>query len=201
MIRNPVIHIVDDDEGVRDSLTFLLESAGHEVVAFASPLEALQAKDGPACVITDVRMPEMNGLELVEQLRSKDPGLCIIVITGHADIAMAVEAMKKGAMDFLEKPFDDTALLRAVDQALSVKTDGSPAADPEAARRVASLSMRERQVLEGLMNGQSNKEIARDYDLSPRTVEIYRAKVMAKMSAETYADLIRMGLKAGVSPV
>lgn len=193
------IFVVDDDDAARDSLAFLLESAGREVRAFANPLQVVDAVDADTrCVVTDVRMPEMSGLELVERLKAAHPRLPVIVITGHADVAMAVEAMKKGASDFLEKPFEDEALLRIVDQALAAAPD---AADPVSAERLASLSMRERQVLEGLMAGRSNKEIARDLDISPRTVEIYRAKVMAKMGADSYADLIRSGLKAGLDQV
>lgn len=194
------IFVVDDDDAARDSLAFLLESAGRPVRPFANPLEVVDAVDADTCcVVTDVRMPEMSGLELVERLKSAHPRLPVIVITGHADVAMAVEAMKKGASDFLEKPFEDEALLRALDRALASGTER--AADPVSAERVASLSMRERQVLGGLMAGHSNKEIARDLDISPRTVEIYRAKVMAKMGAESYADLIRSGLKAGLDQV
>ncbi|WP_296817397.1 response regulator FixJ [Brevundimonas sp.] len=190
------VFVVDDDEAARDSLAFLLESADRKVRAFSDPTKVVAAVDGETCcVVTDVRMPEMSGLELVERLKAAHPDLPVIVITGHADVAMAVEAMKKGAADFLEKPFDDDALLRVIDQALMA--GASEPVDAETARRLASLSTRERQVLDGLMAGQSNKEIARDLDISPRTVEIYRAKVMAKMEADTYADLIRSGLKAG----
>lgn len=194
------IFVVDDDAAARDSLAFLLESAGRRVRAFANPLEVVGAVDAETCcVVTDVRMPEMSGLELVERLKAGHPRLPVVVITGHADVAMAVEVMKKGASDFLEKPFEDEALLRVLDQVLTDAPEG--AGDPESAQRLASLSVRERQVLEGLMAGRSNKEIARDLDISPRTVEIYRAKAMAKMGAETYADLIRSGLKAGLDQV
>lgn len=191
------IFVVDDDDAVRDSLAFLLESAGHVVRTFANPVEALGALSADvACLVTDVRMPEMSGLELVERARAGHPRLPIIVMTGHADVPMAVEAMKKGAGDFLEKPFDDDSLLRALD--LAIRPHPTAPADPEIAARVAALSMRERQVMDRLMTGQSNKEIGRDLDISPRTVEIYRSKVMAKMEAETYADLIRIGMKAGL---
>ena len=196
MNRDGMILVVDDDDAARESLTFLLDAAGYQASAFASPLDALGAVDGHTrCVITDVRMPEISGLELVERLKRAHPKLPIVVITGHADVAMAVEAMKKGASDFLEKPFEHETLLRVLGQAL---TAVSSSTDPELERRQATLSARERQVLRALLVGQSNKEIARELDISPRTVEIYRAKVMAKMGAETYADLIRSGLKAGL---
>lgn len=200
MSHDLTIFVVDDDDAVRDSLGFLLESADHAVRTFASPLDALQAIDSSvSCVVTDVRMPEMSGLELVERVRAAHPAVPVIVITGHADVPMAVEAMKKGASDFVEKPFDDDLLLRCIDQALQSADRRSN--DPEVAPRLASLSLREVQVFKGLMTGRSNKEIARDLDISPRTVEIYRAKVMAKMGADTYADLIRIGLKANVDAI
>ncbi len=200
MTDEPLIFIVDDDDAVRDSLAFLLESAGNRVRAFANPLEVVEAV-GPdvSCVITDVRMPEMSGLDLVERLASSHPALPIVVITGHADVPMAVEAMRNGASDFVEKPFDDEALLRSIRQATRSKS--AAPVDPAVAERLAALSTRESQVLRGLMTGQSNKEIGRILDISPRTVEIYRAKVMTKMQAETYADLIKMGLQAGVERI
>lgn len=200
MTVDSLIFVVDDDDAVRDSLAFLLESAGARVRAFANPLEVVDAV-GPdvSCVITDVRMPEMSGLDLVERLASAHPALPIVVITGHADVPMAVEAMRNGANDFVEKPFDDEALLRSIRQAIRSKS--ALPVDPAVAERLAALSTRESQVLRGLMTGQSNKEIGRILDISPRTVEIYRAKVMTKMQAETYADLIKMGLQGGVERI
>lgn len=200
MTADSLIFVVDDDDAVRDSLAFLLESAGARVRAFANPLEVVEAV-GPevSCVITDVRMPEMSGLDLVERLASAHPTLPIVVITGHADVPMAVEAMRNGASDFVEKPFDDEALLRSIRQAIRSKS--AVPVDPAVAERLAALSTRESQVLRGLMTGQSNKEIGRILDISPRTVEIYRAKVMTKMQAETYADLIKMGLQARVGRI
>ena len=200
MTPDSLIFVVDDDDAVRDSLAFLLESAGARVRAFANPLEVVEAV-GPdvSCVITDVRMPEMSGLDLVERLASAHPALPIVVITGHADVPMAVEAMRNGASDFVEKPFDDEALLRSIRQAIRSKS--AVPVDLAVAERLAALSTRESQVLRGLMTGQSNKEIGRILDISPRTVEIYRATVMTKMQAETYADLIKMGLQGGVERI
>ena len=200
MSGDPLIFVVDDDDAVRDSLAFLLESAHLQARTFADPVEALQAVDASVrCLVTDVRMPQMSGLDLVERLKAAHPALPIVVITGHADVPMAVEAMKRGAGDFIEKPFDDESLLRSIRQAM--RPVDVRRVDPQSAQRLDGLSVRERQVLEGLMTGRSNKEIARDLEISPRTVEIYRAKVMAKTGAETYADLIRLGLKAGLGQI
>lgn len=193
-----VVHIVDDDDAVRQSLAFLLSTAGIPVrvydsaTSFLDSLASLQA----GCLITDVRMPDLTGIELLHRLKAKSINLPVIVITGHGDIPLAVEAMKSGAIDFIEKPFAEEAILRAVRAAEeSAKKCGRRSEDGGAlAARIASLSERERQVLDGLVAGNANKTIAYDLGISPRTVEVYRAKVMTKMQAKNLSELIRMTL-------
>ncbi len=193
-----LVHVIDDDPAVRDSLGFLLETAGlharlHEsAVAFLEAVPEVRA----GCVVTDVRMPEMTGLELVRRLKAADFPLPIIMITGHADVPLAVEAMKAGVADFIEKPFDDEVLLSAVRAALSHGEKGrrDAAEVAEISARIASLSGREHEVLDGLVAGHANKVIAFDLGISPRTVEIYRANVMTKMKASSLSELVRMAL-------
>jgi two-component system response regulator FixJ len=193
-----VVHIVDDDDAVRQSLAFLLSTAGIPVrvydsaTSFLDSLASLQA----GCLITDVRMPDLTGIELLHRLKAKSINLPVIVITGHGDIPLAVEAMKSGAIDFIEKPFAEEAILRAVRAAEeSAKKCGRRSEDGGAlAARIASLSERERQVLDGLVAGNANKTIAYDLGISPRTVEVYRANVMTKMQAKNLSELIRMTL-------
>ena len=197
-----LVHIIDDDDAVRDSLSFLLESAGLSVRAYDSAVAFLKVPfdDLQGCVITDVRMPGLTGIELLKRLREQSAPLPVIVITGHGDIPLAVEAMKLGAVEFLEKPFDDEAMLAAVRTALA-KQGREHRREAETAAiygRLNSLSQRERQVLEGLVAGHPNKTIAFDLGISPRTVEIYRANVMTKMSARSFSDLVRMALVAGI---
>jgi two-component system response regulator FixJ len=198
-----IVHVIDDDDAVRDSLAFLFESVDLPVRTYSSAgaFLAEAATFAGGCVITDVRMPEMNGIELLKRLREIGITLPVIVITGHADIALAVEAMKSGAVDFMEKPFDDEALLRAVRAAL-VRHGKAVAEGQEKVairQRLATLSNREHQVLEGLVSGHANKRIAHDLDISPRTVEIYRAHVMTKMEAASLSELVRMALVIGVT--
>ena len=200
MPDNRVVHIVDDDEAVRQSLAFLLSSTGLAVRLYDSAtafLAGLASVKG-GCLITDMRMPDMTGLELLHQLRAKACGLPAIVITGHGDVALAVEAMKAGAVDFIEKPFDQEAILTAVKAALERGGEGGDTA--AIAARLASLSERERQVLEGLIAGHPNKTIAYDLGISPRTVEVYRANLMTKMEARSLSELIRMAILARVTP-
>ena len=201
MQDNPIVHIVDDDAAVRQSLAFLLSSAGLAVRLYdsASAFLAGFASVKGGCLITDMRMPDMTGLELLHALKAKACGLPAIVITGHGDVALAVEAMKAGAIDFIEKPFDEEAILTAVQAALEHGTGdrGDAAAVVE---RLASLSERERQVLQGLIAGHPNKTIAYDLGISPRTVEVYRANLMAKMEARSLSELIRMAILAKVAP-
>ena len=202
MATDPVVHVIDDDDAVRDSLVFLLETADLKVRAYDSAVAFLAALPGvePGCVVTDVRMPVMNGVELVRRLKALGYADPIIVITGHADVPLAVEAMKAGVADFIEKPFDDDALLDAIRTALERAEDGHRH-DEEHARildRLASLSAREREVLDGLVAGKANKIIAYDLGISARTVEVYRANVMTKMHAHSLSELVRMALHAGV---
>ena len=200
MPDNRIVHIVDDDEAVRQSLAFLLSSTGLAVRVYDSAtsfLAGLASVKG-GCLITDMRMPDMTGLELLQQLRAMACGLPAIVITGHGDVALAVEAMKAGAVDFIEKPFDQEAILTAVKAALERGGEGGDTA--AIAARLASLSERERQVLEGLIAGHPNKTIAYDLGISPRTVEVYRANLMTKMEARSLSELIRMAILAKVAP-
>jgi two-component system response regulator FixJ len=201
MTANGVVHIVDDDDAVRQSLAFLLSSAGLPVRLYDSAtafLAALGSVQG-GCLITDMRMPGMTGLELLHELRAKATSLPAIVITGHGDVPLAVEAMKAGAVDFIEKPFEEESILNAVKRALEQGTDenGDGAA---VAAKLATLSERERQVLEGLVAGHPNKTIAYGLGISPRTVEVYRANLMTKMQARSLSELIRMAILAGVRP-
>ena len=195
-----VVHVVDDDESAREALAFLLEAADFEVVSHASALALLDALplDGAGCVITDMRMPDMTGLELVRELNARGARVPILMITGHGDIPLAVEAMRAGVVDFIEKPFGEARILDALARALEA---GPPPATAQASdeatlvrQRLETLSERERQVLDGVIDGHPNKVIARDLGISPRTVEIYRAKLMAKMHADNLAALVRMTL-------
>lgn len=190
------IHIVDDDEPVRESLAYLCLTTGLPAVTYGSALTLLEAAStlDEGCIVTDVRMPEMDGLTLVARLQERGVQLPIIVITGHGDVSMAVAAMKAGAVDFLEKPFDDEIFLTTVHDALAQSGSGGPrrtAGVGGLEGKLALLSERERQVLNRLVEGEANKVIALNLGISPRTVEIYRAKVMTKMEATSFADLIR----------
>ena len=198
MANEPVIHVIDDDEAVRDSLDFLLNAAGYRVSSWDSAVRflAVLANLEHGCVVTDVRMPDMTGLELVQKLKSAGYPDPVIVITGHADVPLAVEAMKAGVVDFIEKPFENQRLLGAIRAALL----HAPAGDSEERRmiieRLASLSQRERQVLDGLVAGHANKVIAYDLGISPRTVEVYRANVMTKMQVRSLSELVRAAIAA-----
>jgi len=194
----PVVHVVDDDEGQRESLAFLLRSAGIEVRNFESAKAFLDVLPGaaPGCVITDVRMPDMSGIELLRRLKELKIGVPVIVITGHGDIGLAVEAMKIGATDFFEKPFNDDLLVASVRAALLQQQDLTKrhTERAEIEHRISTLSAREKDVLVGLIQGRANKQIAFDLGISPRTVEIYRANLMNKMQADSLSDLVRMAL-------
>jgi two-component system, LuxR family, response regulator FixJ len=202
MPGSPVVHIIDDDEALRESLAFLLGTAHLEVRSYESATAFLDAlpRAEPGCIITDVRMPGISGVELLRRLKSLEAAFPVIVITGHGDVPLAVEAMKLGAVDFLEKPFEDDALIAAVQSALGRhEHDARRAAEKaETFERIASLSARERQVLDGLVAGNPNKTIAFDLGISPRTVEVYRANVMTKMKATSLSDLVRMALLGGL---
>lgn len=196
------VYIIDDDAAMRDSLDFLLGSAGFEVTLFDSAVSFLEALPnlGFGCVVSDVRMPGIDGIDLLKRLKQGHKTLPIVVMTGHGDIPLAVEAMKLGAIDFLEKPFEDERLLNTITAALSRTADEvrSEAATAEIAARIESLSPRERQVMEGLVAGLSNKLIAREYDISPRTIEVYRANVMTKMQASSISELVRLAMRGGL---
>ncbi|MCE7030912.1 response regulator FixJ [Jiella avicenniae] len=197
--NNAVVHLVDDDESVRHSIAFLLATAGFAVRVHESGSALLASIDTlqPGCVISDVRMPGIDGLELQRRLKAEGAHLPVVVMTGHADVQLAVQAMKDGAIDFIEKPFDDEAMLAAVRTALKEgKAGEGRQAEAEAiAARLASLSGRERQVLDGLIAGHPNKTIAYDLEISARTVEVHRANVMKKMAASSLSDLVRMVLR------
>ena len=201
-MADATIHVIDDDAALRDSLAFLLGSAGLLVRGFESAQAFLQelASIEAGCVVTDIRMPGIDGLELLRLLQEMGKGLPVIVMTGHGDVPLAVKAMRLGAADFVEKPFEDEVMIDAVRSAL---TSSMPlpavGVSDEMALRLASLSRRERQVLSGLVEGQTNKEIARQFDLSPRTVEVYRAKLMTKMQANNISELVRFAMRAGVT--
>ena len=195
-MEGQTIHVIDDDDAVRESLSFLLETSGYAVAAYDSAnafLENLPPSQG-ACVITDIRMPGLTGLELAAKLKAQGFPAPIIVITGHGDIPLAVEAMKAGAADFIEKPFDDGAILRAIQAAFEIRRPSAPLTGEfaEVGQRLEALSTRERQVLDRLVAGQPNKVVARDLGISPRTVEVYRANVMTKMHAGSLSELVRM---------
>jgi two-component system response regulator FixJ len=196
------VYVIDDDEAMRDSLMFLLDSAGFEVTLFEAAQQFLDARSALpfGCVVSDVRMPGIDGIELLKQLKAAHSAFPIVIMTGHGDVPLAVEAMKLGAVDFLEKPFEDDRLIAMIEGAIR---EAEPAAKSEAvahdiAARVASLSPRERQVMDGLIAGMSNKLIAREYDISPRTIEVYRANVMTKMQANSLSELVRLGMRAGL---
>ena len=202
-MADPIL-IVDDDADVRDSLRALLESAGFDVRDFDSAkavLADVTIAQG-ACLIADIRMPDMDGLALQEELVNRKVGLPVIIVTGHGDVPLAVRAMRAGAVDFIEKPFDDELLLQSINQALQLRKEsrGQASLAQTAAARIALLTERERQVLECLVAGKANKVIAYELDISPRTVEIHRAHVMEKMQARSLSDVVRLALAAGLSP-
>lgn len=199
-----IVHIVDDEESVRKSLAFLLGMAGFAVRMHDTATDFLAA--APAIrngvLVTDLRMPDMSGVELLRNLLSAKATLPAVVITGHADVPMAVEAMKAGAIDFIEKPFEDVVIIEAIHRAAEQLVHKPPETDDVSAIqwRLECLSDRERQVLSGVVAGLPNKSIAYDLDISPRTVEVHRANVMAKMQAKSLPQLVRMALAAGFGP-
>ena len=190
-----IIYLVDDDEALRDSLAWLLESQGFKVAAFASAEDFLKAwrPEFNGCLLLDVRMPGMSGLELHERLRAQYSTLPIIFITGHGDVPMAVAALKKGAVDFIEKPFNDTELLRLVSQCLVSEQErrARRRQDAEVSRRLDQLTQREREVLDLIIAGKLNKQIADVLGISIKTVEVHRARVMEKMAAQSLAELVQ----------
>jgi two-component system response regulator FixJ len=203
MTTEPCVFVIDDDPDMRDSLRTLLETSGYQVRVHESAV-AFLAGEGPSgrgCVLSDVRMPDMDGLELQRQLKARGSNLPVILMTGHADVPLAVSAMKAGAVDFLEKPFDDTALVNSVNRGLeqAQRADATEASTKAVHERLAQLTVRERQVLDLLVAGRPNKIIAYELSISPRTVEIHRARVMDKMEARSLAELVRMVLSANAA--
>jgi two-component system response regulator FixJ len=202
MSNKAKVYVIDDDAAMRDSLDFLLDAASFDVTLFETALNFLDALPGLdfGCVVSDVRMPGVDGIELLKRMKQTGSRFPIVIMTGHGDVPLAVEAMKLGAVDFLEKPFDDDRLIGMIETAIRL---AEPNAKGEAvtldiAARIATLSPRERQVMEGLIAGLSNKLIARDYDISPRTIEVYRANVMTKMQANSLSELVRLAMRAGM---
>jgi len=195
------VYVIDDDEAMRDSLGFLLGSAEFDVTLFESAQHFLDALPGVdfGCVVSDVRMPGIDGIELLKQLKASSNPYPVLIMTGHGDVPLAVNAMKLGAVDFLEKPFEDDRLISMIDVALKQAKSGARTESDRAdiTARIASLSPRERQIMEGLVAGLSNKLIAREYNISPRTIEVYRANVMTKMQAASLSELVRLAIRAG----
>jgi two-component system response regulator FixJ len=194
------IFVVDDDEAVRDSLALLLDTVGVRVESFANAADVLARcrQQRPACVITDVRMPGMDGLELQQELSKLHGGVPVIVITGHGDVPLAVRAMKAGALDFIEKPFSDEVILASIEAAAQSRHGTRAGADEAVSRRIARLTPRELEVFRELVLGHPNKVIAYHLDISARTVEIHRARVMEKMEARSLPELVRMAIEGGV---
>lgn len=195
------VYVIDDDEAMRDSLDFLLSAVNFQVTLFESAqyfIDRLSTIEF-GCVVSDVRMPGIDGIELLKRLKVCPIPLPVVIMTGHGDIPLAVEAMKLGAMDFLEKPFEDDRLIGMIDAALQkAKPDlATETVTLEIASRIATLSPRERQVMDGLIAGLSNKLIAKEFDISPRTIEVYRANVMTKMKAGSLSELVRLAMRSG----
>jgi two-component system response regulator FixJ len=202
-MSTPNVYIVDDDDAVRDSLGILLEASGYDVRAFASPEDFLRMAPSLdfGCVLADLRMPGMDGLELQRRLHGLDLKLPVVVVTGHGDVATAVEAMRAGAIDFVEKPFTDAAIIASITMALASRPQASTEdqARQTILERLRILSPREREVLDGMVAGHPNKVIAYNLSLSPRTVEIHRARVMDKMQARSLSELVKLAIAAGIS--
>ena len=200
-MSDALVHVIDDDEAVRASLVFLLEMADLPARAYASAQAFLDVAESVAagCVVTDIRMPGMSGLELIRRLKVLNVALPVIVITGHGDVPLAVEAMRAGVLDFLEKPFEDEALIISIRSALNaqVKATQQTTERERFEQMLATLSGREREVLQGVIAGKLNKVIAFELGISPRTVEVYRANVMSKTGAHGLSELVRIALLAG----
>ena len=200
MASEPTIFVIDDDDAIRDSLKLLLDANGFTVEDFASAKSFLAAaRGGPGCALVDIGMPEMSGLELQRILAERHPELPVIMITGQAEVPIAVQAMKAGAADFIEKPVEETVLLASIRQALarSEQASRTRSQSTEAAERIAQLTAREKEVLDELVLGHANKVIAYNLSISPRTVEIHRARIMQKMEVRSLSELVRLALEAG----
>ena len=203
MVENGrVVHLVDDDEAIRRSASFMLRTSGYVVKTYPSGIELLAVGRDlpPGVILMDVRMPQMDGLEVQRALRGNGVLLPVIVMTGHGDVTVAVEAMKNGAVDFIEKPFEKKVLIAAIDEGFArIEQTGRRRARAEEARvRLEALTPREREVLEGLARGHPNKTIAYDLGISPRTVEIHRANVMQKLEVPSLSDALRIAFAAGL---
>lgn len=200
-MTEPIVHVIDDDEAVRTALAFLLEMNDLPAHTYASALDFLEVAEQLAngCIVTDVRMPEMSGLELVRRLKERGVALPVVVITGHGDVPLAVEAMRAGVIDFIEKPFDDEVLLRSIRMALDAKAESDVHAQERQRfeQMLKTLSGRETEVLRGVIAGKMNKVIAFELGISQRTVEVYRANVMSKTHANGLSELVRIALLAG----
>jgi FixJ family two-component response regulator len=199
MAAERTVHVVDDDAAIRRSLERLLDAAGFQVISYDAPLAFLDAAPGlaPGCVLLDIKMPEMDGLELQALLAQRSNSLPVIVMTGQGDVQSAVRAMKAGAVDFIEKPYSDELLLDAIEAALvrAGRADGDREV-AEAARRIDALSPREREVLEALVTGRPNKVIAFDLGISVRTVEVHRSRMMERLGVRQFAEAIRLAVLA-----
>lgn len=204
MTSPQTIHIVDDDEGARDSLGALLGSTGHAVKTFASGVEFLEALEPnwQGCVILDVRMPVLSGLQVQEKLTEKQCKLPVIIVTGHGDLPIAVKAMKAGAIDFIEKPFEEAVILESIKHALALgeRSSEEDAAAADLNHRIAQLTPRELEVLVQVAMGHPNKVVAYELGISPRTVEIHRARVIEKMNARSLSHLVRLAIRANLLP-
>lgn len=194
------VSLIDDDPAVLDALTMLMQSHGLTVARYESAVEFLKAEQQPGCIVSDVRMPEMTGIELLRSMKKDGDDRPVILITGHGDIEMAVHAIKLGAREFIEKPFDNAKLLDCVVDALEATSTSQVETQQrkELADRFALLTERQRETMRCLIRGMANKQIAAELGISPRTVEIHRTWVMNKMAAKTLADLVRMGLALGL---
>jgi two-component system response regulator FixJ len=201
-VSDRIVHLVDDDEAIRRSASFMLKTSGYQVHVYSSGVELLrQAKElAPGCILLDVRMPEMDGLQVQQALKERGVSFPVIVMTGHGDVTVAVQAMKSGAVDFIEKPFEKAALLSAIEEGFSrIEQVGRSRVRAEEARvRLQALTPRERDVLEGLVRGHPNKTIAYDLDISPRTVEIHRANLMGKLNVASLSEALRIAFAAGL---
>jgi two-component system response regulator FixJ len=200
-VSDRTVHLVDDDEAVRRSAGFMLKTSGFQVKSYASGVELLKDRElTPGCILLDVRMPEMDGLQVQQALKDRGIGFPVIVMTGHGDVNVAVQAMKAGAVDFIEKPFEKAVLLSAIEEGFArIEEVGRTRARAEDAQvRLQALTPRERDVLEGLVRGHPNKTIAYDLDISPRTVEIHRANLMSKLGVASLSEALRIAFAAGL---
>jgi two-component system response regulator FixJ len=197
-MSRPLVHLIDDNDAFRRSTAWLLEAAEFAVRDYPGAHEFLVALDrmhrdspAPACIVSDIRMPEMSGIELHEELRRRECSIPLIFITGHGDVPLAVDAMRRGAIDFIEKPFNEETLVHAINRALDVSTE-TPARSVDASKRIAQLTPRERQVMELVVAGKLNKVVADELGISIKTVELHRANMMTKLGVRNLPDLVRL---------